>query len=190
MGIASPRRLIDRSPRSEHLMKFVDESVKLVIPGFPRKQVTPNEGKQLVGGEPDDADHYDPGVYVLEVHVALLLVEKRADSRLLANELRDDKVRPSPADENSHIAVQVRECRWNDDMPEQLSILGSQGLGGLKQRCINGARRVRDDQNHLKEGSDENDCDLWLIPEPENGNGECAEHGCGHVSNEIDEWLE
>src|SRR5690348_6215599 len=69
------------------------------IPALPREEVAAEKREQLIDTEPNEAYDGDRGVHVVEVAIALLLINEGGEPRFFADELGDDEVRPGPADE-------------------------------------------------------------------------------------------
>ncbi|MNC96921.1 hypothetical protein D3C83_144240 [compost metagenome] len=60
----------------------------------------------------------------------------------------------------------------------------------MKQRFIDGAGGVGNDQHHLKKRADEDDRDLRFVSQTQNGHRERTENRRWHVADEVDERLE
>src|SRR6185503_254609 len=189
--------LRDRREARENSRTLRDEPARAArqtdetrVAALPREEVAAEQTEQLIDAEPDETDDGDGGVHVVEVTVALLLVDEGRDAGFFTDELGDDEVGPRPADEDAHVAIERRERARDHDVPNETGARGAERLRGVEQRRIDRARGVGDDEHHLEEGADEDDGDFRLVREPENRDGQRSEHRGRHVPDEIDERLE
>ena len=99
---------------------------------FRREQKAAEQRQDLVCEQSDQTDHQHRRIHIVELLVALRLVEEGADAGLGSDEFGHHEVGPRATKENAHITVQPRSCRRNDDMPQLLAPVAAQCLRGFQ----------------------------------------------------------
>src|SRR5215213_4376365 len=91
-----------------------------LLPAFPRKEHSSEGCERHVTRESNDPDHCNRRVDVVKVSVTRLLTDEISDPRHRANHLSHDEVRPRPTEQDSHVRVDIANCRGNDDSADEL----------------------------------------------------------------------
>ena len=86
----------------------------------PGEKDAAEEGENLVGEEPDQADENDDRVDTVKVPPAPLRLDELGETALHPDEFGDDKPGPGPAEEDAEVIVKVRQDARDNDFREEL----------------------------------------------------------------------
>src|SRR6478736_1066941 len=87
-----PRALRQRATHGSH------DAHELGLARLPREKVATEQRQKLIRSKANQADDHNRRVHVVEMSIALLLIEPSTQTRFFTNQLGHDQVGPSPTD--------------------------------------------------------------------------------------------
>ena len=143
-----------------------------------------------IGGETDDADDDDGREYVFVVAVFGLLVDKPTDARAGTNEFGNNEIGPCPAEQDTHVAIEVGYDAGNDDVGYNVFGIGTQGLCRFDEGAVELARGVANNKDHLEKCANENDGDFGCVVNAEKCDHEGTKCRCWHIADKVNKGFD
>jgi hypothetical protein len=143
-----------------------------------------------IGHQPDHADAEDAEDHLPGVEQSLAVHDHVPDPRRRADQLRDDYVRPRPAEHEPQAFGDLRRGSREHHAPHDAARLGAQRIRGFDQVAPRRADDDGDHQDDLENRPDEDDEQLLRLADPGPEDQQRNERGRREIARERNKRLE